>query len=42
MTNQHLNESNRARMSEVIPLGRLASTADIARLVTFLASNVSE
>jgi len=42
MTNQHLNESNRARMSEVIPLGRLASTNDIARLVTFLASNVSE
>ena len=42
MTNQHLNESNRARMSEVIPLGRLASTADIARLVAFLASNVSE
>ena len=42
MTNQHLNESNRARMSEVIPLGRLASTNDIARLVTFLASNLSE
>src|ERR1700722_2008973 len=42
MTNQHLNESNRARMSEVIPLGRLASTADIARLVAFLASNVSQ
>jgi NAD(P)-dependent dehydrogenase (short-subunit alcohol dehydrogenase family) len=41
MTNQHLNESNRARMSEVIPLGRLASTADIARLVAFLASNAS-
>jgi NAD(P)-dependent dehydrogenase (short-subunit alcohol dehydrogenase family) len=42
MTNQHLNETNRAQMSEVIPLRRLASTADIARLVTFLASNVSE
>ncbi len=42
MTNQHLNESNRARMSEVIPLGRLASTADIAKLVTFLASNLAE
>ena len=42
MTNQHLNDSNRAKMSEVIPLGRLASTADIARLVAFLASNVSE
>ena len=42
MTNQHLNDSNRAKMSEVIPLGRLASTADIARLVAFLASNLSE
>jgi 3-oxoacyl-[acyl-carrier protein] reductase len=42
MTNKHLNESNRARISEAIPLGRLASTADIAKLVTFLASNVSE
>lgn len=42
MTNQHLNDSNRAKISEVIPLGRLASTADIARLVAFLASNVSE
>jgi NAD(P)-dependent dehydrogenase (short-subunit alcohol dehydrogenase family) len=42
MTNQHLNQSNRARMSEVIPLGRLASTADIAGLVTFLASSLSE
>ena len=42
MTNQHLNDSSRAKMSEVIPLGRLASTADIARLVAFLASNVSE
>ena len=42
MTNQHLNDSSRAKMSEAIPLGRLASTADIARLVAFLASNVSE
>lgn len=42
MTKQHLNDGNRAKMSEVIPLGRLASTADIARLVAFLASNVSE
>jgi 3-oxoacyl-[acyl-carrier protein] reductase len=41
MTNQHLNENNRARMSEIIPLGRLASTTDIARLVTFLASDSS-
>lgn len=42
MTNQHLDDSSRAKMSEVIPLGRLASTADIARLVAFLASNLSE
>jgi NAD(P)-dependent dehydrogenase (short-subunit alcohol dehydrogenase family) len=41
MTNQYLNDEKRRQVSQAIPIGRLATTADIAKLVTFLASDVS-
>lgn len=42
MTSQYLNDEKRRQVSQAIPLGRLATPADIARLVVFLASNLSE
>ena len=41
MTNRLLTDDRRRDVAKVIPMGRLASTADIARLAVFLASDVS-
>jgi 3-oxoacyl-[acyl-carrier protein] reductase len=41
MTNQYLDDEKRRQMSHAIPIGRLATTVDIARLVAFLASDAS-
>jgi 3-oxoacyl-[acyl-carrier protein] reductase len=41
MTNQYLNDEKRRQISSTIPMGRLATTDDIAKLVVFLASDVS-
>ena len=41
MTNQYLSDEKRRQVSQSIPIGRLATTTDIAKLVTFLASDVS-
>lgn len=41
MTHQYLNDDKRRQISLSIPIGRLGTTADVARLVTFLASDVS-
>jgi len=41
MTNQYLDDEKRRQLSQAIPMGRLATAADIAKLVIFLASDVS-
>jgi NAD(P)-dependent dehydrogenase (short-subunit alcohol dehydrogenase family) len=41
MTSQYLDEERIRQVSQAIPIGRLATTADIAKLVTFLASDAS-
>ena len=41
MTNQYLDDEKRRQVSQLVPMGRLATTTDIATLVTFLASDLS-
>ena len=41
MTNQYLDDEKRRQVSQLVPMGRLATTTDIATLVTFLASDAS-
>jgi len=41
MTNRYFNDENRRQISQTIPMGRLATTGDIAKLVVFLASDAS-
>jgi 2-deoxy-D-gluconate 3-dehydrogenase len=41
MTNRYFNDENRRQISQTIPMGRLATTGDIAKLVVFLASDRS-
>jgi NAD(P)-dependent dehydrogenase (short-subunit alcohol dehydrogenase family) len=41
MTNQYINDDRRRQLLQAIPLGRLATTADVAKLVVFLASDAS-
>jgi len=41
MTNQYLDDEKRRQVSQLVPIGRLATTTDIAALVTFLASDAS-
>jgi NAD(P)-dependent dehydrogenase (short-subunit alcohol dehydrogenase family) len=41
MTHQYLSEEKRQQVSQAIPMGRLTTTADIAKVVVFLASDLS-
>jgi NAD(P)-dependent dehydrogenase (short-subunit alcohol dehydrogenase family) len=41
MTSRYFNDENRRQISQAIPMGRLATTDDIAKLVVFLASDAS-
>lgn len=41
MTHQYLGDEKRRQISQSIPIGRIGTPTDIARLVTFLASDAS-
>ena len=41
MTNQFLDDEGRRRISQAIPLGRLTTASDVAKLIVFLASDLS-
>lgn len=41
MTSKFLTEESRRQVSQLVPLGRLTTSSDVARLVVFLASDLS-